>query len=84
MNKKQLIATLLFVSLFTTSAYAVNIFDRALFKKVLLTATRRYALVNRVTGQVQYVMDSHKKWIVVPKALKTQYQSMYEAQTGQR
>ena len=84
MNKKQLIAVFLFVSMLTTSAYAVNIFDRALFKKVLLTATRRYALVNRVTGQVQYVMDSHKKWIVVPKALKTQYQSMYEAQTGQR
>lgn len=79
---KKIIIALLLISIFATSAYAVNIFDRALYKKVLLQCIHNYILVTRVTGEVKYVMGNNGKWTLIPPAWKQQYQSMYNAQVG--
>jgi len=79
---RKIVIALLLISIITTSAYAVNIFDRALYKKVLLLAIHRFVLVNRVTGEVKYIMGFNRKWALVPKALQVQYRSMYIAQTA--
>ncbi|MCX5696702.1 MAG: hypothetical protein NTU54_01810 [Candidatus Omnitrophica bacterium] len=78
---RKIIIALLLISIITTSAYAVNIFDRALYKKVVLVHIHRCALVNRITGKVDYIMGNGK-WAPIPKAWKKQYQSMYKAQTA--
>lgn len=80
---RKIVVVLLLISMITTSAYAVNIFDRALYKKVLLQAIHRYVLVTRVTGQVRYIMGLDGKWVIVG-ALQGRYQAMYEVQTGRR
>jgi len=79
---RKLVIALLFIVFITTSAYAVNIFNRMLYKKVTLACIHRYALVNRLTGEVEYIMRTDGKWGIVQKALKNQYQSMYNAQNA--
>jgi hypothetical protein len=81
---RKIIIVLLLILLITTSAYAVNIFDRALYKKVLLACIHNYILVTRLTGEVKYVMGNNGKWALIPPAWKQQYQSMYNAQTGSK
>ena len=81
---KKIIIALLLISMVATSAYAVSIFDRALYKKVLLTCIRQYILVTRLTGEVRYIMNIYGKWVVVPDGVKNQYQSMYKAQTSRK
>jgi hypothetical protein len=77
---KKIVIILLLVLMITASAYAVNIFDRVLYKKVVLNCIHRYALVNRLSGTVEYIMRTDGKWGLVPNALKHQYQSMYNQQ----
>ena len=81
---KKIVIALLLISMITTSAYAVNIFDRALYKKVLLACIHRFVLVNRVTGEVKYIMGTDGKWALVPKALQYQYKSMYKVQSASK
>jgi uncharacterized membrane protein len=80
---RKIIIVLLLISLITTSAYAVNIFDRMLYKKVMLICIHRYALVSRLNGAVTYIMRMDGTWGLVQPALQNQYQSMYKAQTAQ-
>lgn len=77
---RKIAVVLLLILTITVSAYAVNIFDRPLYKKVVLTCINRYALVTRLTGQVSYIMGANGKWVPVSKSLRNQYQSMYNAQ----
>ena len=77
---RKILIGLLLILLITTSAYAVNIFNRALYKKVVLVCIHRYALVNRLSGEVEYIMRTDGEWGLVENALKPQYQSMYNAQ----
>ena len=81
---KKIVIALLLISMITTSAYAVNIFDRALYKKVVLAYIHRPVLVNRVTGKVKYTMGTNGKWVLIPAALKNQYQSMYNTQIASK
>jgi hypothetical protein len=81
---RKIVIVLLLILIITTSAYAVNIFDRALYKKVVLVCIHRFVLVNRITGEVKYIMGTDGKWALVHKALKEQYQSMYNTQTASK
>ena len=78
---KKIVIALLLVFMVTSSSYAVNILDRALYKKVLLCAIHRYVLVHRLTGQVSYILHINgNEWILVTGTLQRQYQSMYKVQ----
>jgi len=82
---RKIIIALLLISIFTTSAYAVNIFDRVLYKKVVLLANKMTVLVNRITGEVKYLLLNNGHWIhLTAGVLKNQCQSMYNAQTAPR
>ena len=81
---RKIIVLLLLLSLVTTSAFAVSILDRALYMKVFLVCIHRYVLVHRITGKVEYIMSTDRKWVLVSPALKERYQSMYNAQTAPR
>ncbi len=78
---KKIILIILLITVFTTSAYAVNVFDRILYKKVLLDANKMYVLVNRITGEVKYILLHTGKWALLTGVLKNQVQSMYNVQS---
>jgi hypothetical protein len=77
---KKIIIVLFLLSILTTSAYAVNFLNRALYEKVEISCIHRMVLVNRVTGKVEYVLGFNKKWTPIPNGAQVQYQSMYNAQ----
>jgi hypothetical protein len=79
---KKIIIVLLLILLITTSAYAVNIFNRMFYAKVVLVCIHRYVLVNRFTDEVEYIMRTDGAWGLIEKALRNQYQSMYNVQTA--
>lgn len=79
--KKTVIALLLILTI-TTSAYAVNVIDAMVCKKVFLRANHKVVLVNRLTGEVKYKLLGKGKWVVLRGIEKNQYQSMYNAQTA--
>lgn len=79
---RKIIIALLLVSLITTSAYAVSIFDRIVDKEVVLVANKMSVLVNRITGEVKFLLLNNGQWMLLtPGVLKNQCQAMYNAQT---
>jgi hypothetical protein len=82
-NKSRiLIIFLLLFCLAQPSAYAVNIFNRVLYEKVILKPIHRYVLVNRLSGEVEYIMRTDNRWAPIAKPFRHQYQSMYDYQTA--
>jgi hypothetical protein len=77
---KKVVIVLLLISLITTSAYAVNVFDKILYKKVVLVANKMTVLVNRITGEVKYIRLNNGQWAVLTGVWKNQMQAMYNAQ----
>jgi len=77
---KKIIIALLLISIIATPCYAVNIFDKIIYKTVVLCAIHMTALVNRITGEVKYIRLNNGKWELLTGAWKSQCQSMYEAQ----
>ncbi len=66
-----------------TPAYALNPIDSILGKKVFLNAIHRTVLVNRLTGEVKYLLSSDKKkWILLTGGAKGQFQGYYDAQVA--
>ena len=76
---RSFIISLVLILAISTSCYAVNIFDRVLYKKVILCANHMYVLVNRITGEVKYILQNGR-WVLLTGVLKNQCQSMYQAQ----
>ena len=82
---KKLLLILLIISIIATPVYAVNVVDTVLCKKVFLHYNRTYILVNRVTGEVKYLLRGNGQWEPLTGVLKNQYQVIYNAQvTNQR
>ena len=79
---RKIVMAILLVATITSSAYAVNIFDRVFYRAVFLEYIHQYILVHRLTDTVEYTLGQDRKWVALSEALKTRYQSMYEAQVG--
>jgi len=79
---KKILIALLLVFIISTSCYAVNIIDTVVCKKVVLCANHVTVLVNRITGEVKYVHSTTVGWVFLTGVQKTQFQSMYDAQTA--
>ena len=82
MKMKKIIILLLLASMIAaaTPCYAVNVFDKILYKEVVLRATSMHILVNRLTGEVKFLLLNSGKWILLKGALKHQCQAIYNAQ----
>jgi len=76
---KNILIVLLVISIITIPAYAVNAVDAMLCKKVVLRAIERTVLVNRVTGEVKYILRKGQ-WMLLTGEQKQACQSMYNAQ----
>ncbi len=76
---KKILIVLLVISIIATPAYAINIVDILLCKKVVLRAIERTVLVNRLTGEVGYILRKGQ-WILLTGEQKRECQSMYNAQ----
>ena len=63
--------------------YAVNIVDTMLCKSVHLRYNNSTVLVNRVTGEVKYIL-SNGKYVPLTGVLKKQCQAIYNAQSRKR
>ncbi len=63
--------------------YAVSIVDTLLCKKVYLRYNKSRVLVDRVTGEVKYIM-MNGRYVPLAGYAKAQCQSIYNAQTGAR
>lgn len=81
---RKFVIVLTFVLTIITSAYAVNIADTMLCKKVPLRHVNKTLLVNRVTGEVKYVSRNNGEWLLLKGALKKRYQTLYDAQARRR
>jgi len=79
---KKIIIVLLLISVIITPCYAVSVVDALLCKRVVLCANRMTVLVNRVTGEVKYLLLNNGQWMFLKEPQKIQYQMMYEAQTA--
>ncbi len=77
-----LILLLLFCA--ATPAYAINAVDAMLCKRVVLRANDRTVLVNRITGEVKYLLRMNGQWDPLTGSLKHEYQAMYNAQVHNR
>ena len=79
---KKILIALLLVFILSTSCYALNIIDTVVCKRVVLCANHVTVLVNRVTGEVKYMHSGTGEWLLFTGVQKTQFQSMYDAQTA--
>lgn len=77
---KKVILSLLLVSMSAFPVYAVNVVDTVLCKQVILRANDACILVNRLTGEVKYILRHNGQWALLRGAEKNEYQAMYNAQ----
>ncbi|MFH0827243.1 MAG: hypothetical protein V1923_05125 [Candidatus Omnitrophota bacterium] len=77
---KKIVIALLLIALLTTPAYALNIIDWVLYKKVLLNPNKMYILANRITGEVKFILLHNGKWVPLEGVWKNQIQAMYDIQ----
>jgi hypothetical protein len=78
---KKIVIALLLITMIATPSYAVNILDTILCKKVVLRADGSQILVNRITGEVKYILEANGKWApLTAGVVKNQCQAMYNAQ----
>jgi hypothetical protein len=67
------------------TSYAPNFFDKILYKKVTLPGSNsRAVLVNRLTGEVKYLLVNDKRWILLTGMWKKQYQARYDTQAASK
>ena len=78
---KKTVIVLLLVLAIATPSYAVNIVDTMLCKPVALRYNNRTILVNRLTGEVKYVM-TNGNYVPLAGIFKNQCQALYNAQNG--
>ena len=81
---KKFIATLALVLMVTTYCYAVNPVDTVLCKKVFLRAVNAKVLVNRVTGEVKYILVNNRRWQLLRGATKNNLQLIYNQQVRRK
>jgi hypothetical protein len=81
---QKIVIALLLISLITTSAYAVNVFDRILYKKVFLLANKMYVLVTQIAGEVKFIRLNNGQWVRLTGVWKCQIQSIYNAQVASK
>ena len=84
MKMKNIVMALLLISLVATPCYAVNVVDSILCKNVVLRANHMHILVNRVTGEVKYILLNNGKWRLLTGSWKNQIQAMYNVQTSNK
>ena len=62
------------------TSYAPNLFDQVLYKKAVLPGgDNRTVLVNRLTGEVEYILVNNKRWTLLSGMWKKQCQARYDA-----
>jgi len=76
---KKTLVVLLLVFMFVAPVYAGNLFDTLLYKKVFLTAIERSVLVNRISGEVKYILRKGQ-WILLTGERQKECQSIYKSQ----
>ncbi len=67
------------------SYHKENLFDKMLYKKVVLPGgDNRPVLVNRITGEVKYILVNNNQWILLTGMWKKQCQARYDAQVASK
>jgi hypothetical protein len=81
---KKIIIAILLASIIITPCYAVNFMDKLICKKVILRANNMPVLVNRVTGEVKYILQNDGRWVLLTGIWKNRCQAMYETQVSSK
>lgn len=77
---KKFIIILLLTLTITTPSYAMNLIEKIIYKEVVLRNNAgAVVLVNRLTGQVEYV-KSGEEYVHLEDKYKKQFQAVYSAQ----
>jgi len=77
---KKISVILLLVLLIALPCNAESLFDKIVYKNVLLLAVQRHVLVNRITEEVRYILLDNGKLILLNGPAKLQFQAMYDLQ----
>ncbi len=86
---RKIAALLLLFSMIAGTSYAINIFEKTLYKHDVIKMYGAKILVNPLTGQAKYVWcrDSSPGggfWTPLVGLTKRQYQSMYDRQNARK
>lgn len=79
---KKFIIILALVFSLVKPAYAVNVVDTMVCKKVVLRGNGKTVLVNRLTGEVKYMKQRSNKWKLLRGQSKKAMQRMYNVQVA--
>ena len=61
------------------TSYAPNFFDKMLYRQVVLPGSdNKTVLVNRLTGEVKYILVNNKRWTLLMGMWKKQCQARYD------
>ena len=86
---KKVIVFLLLFSIIAGQAYAINIFEKAIYKKDVINMIGAIILANRLTGQIKYIWyrdfsRAGGHWEPLVGLTLQQYQAMYDQQYNRK
>jgi|GEM_PF-1536492 len=86
---RKIIILLLLFSLITTPSYAINIFEKVLYRRDTLNMYGATILVNPLTKQVKYVWSRSSSpgggsWTPLVGLTQLQYQAIYDQQNTRK
>jgi hypothetical protein len=79
--KKVVVIFVLFLAT-AANAYAANVVDTMTCKKVDLRVNQKTVLVQRLTGNVKYLLLSNGDWMLLKGRRRKAYQTLYNAQVS--
>ena len=77
---KKIAVALLLGLLIAAPCQAESLYNKILYKNVLLMAVKRHVLINRITEQVKYILLDNGKLVLLKGPAKLQFQAMYDFQ----
>jgi ATP/ADP translocase len=86
MRIKTAVTALLLLGMFAAPAAAINIFEKALYRRDVIKAVNAKVLVNPLTREVKYIWydtlpyHTNGRWVPVSGTIKDQFQAMYDQQ----
>lgn len=82
---KKVVAVFLLICLFVPPAYAINIFEKLLYREDEIKLYRAKVLVAPLTHQICYMWCGNAKngyWLALKGAARNQYQTVYNRENG--
>ena len=86
--KKIIIVGILFIFITACPSYAINVFEKVLYKRDVIKAYNSKILVNPLTNEIKYIWqrtsDKNGYWAPIFGIMKGQFQAIYDEQNKKK